>query len=94
MPYISVKEPDGEEATLFGAYFVVLILSTVLEALHWSRCSQYQAMSSSQPAPMCCSPLEVEVDQTQQLLDFKQMLISLVEVIQQESGELKPLGSS
>lgn len=43
---------------------------------------------------MCCSPFGVEVDQTQQLLDFKQMLISLVEVIQQESGELKPLGSS
>lgn len=53
----------------------------------WSRCSQ-----SSQPVPVRCSPFWVGVDQAQQLLDFKEvLLVSLVEVIHQDCGEAKPL---
>ena len=49
-------------------------------------------MSSSQPAPVWCSPIGVGVDQAQQSLDSEEMLlVSLVEVIQQDRGEASPL---
>lgn len=81
-----------EEPGLSGEDIAVLILSTVLEASQWSRCSQHQAMSPSWPTPMWCSPFAGRVDQAQQLRDFEEtLLVSLVEALQQDHGDAEPL---